>query len=240
MCESMNEVYVLDKSVRLLQPENGFKSAIDAVLLAAACPVKSGQRLLDLGCGVGTVGFCVLERIKVHVTAVDIEPAFIELGNKNNELNNKSIEFINEDIRNFSPEQCFDHAVCNPPFLESGTYVTSPKEKVAVARGHQDTDLSIHDWINAGAKNLLQGGSLTLIHRADALDRILVSMDQRFGDIEIIPFWPKEGSAAKRIIVRAKKGRKSPLKILPGITLHDAGGDYTNAAQAILREKAAI
>lgn len=236
MGTDQSEIYVLDKRIKLKQPEKGFRTSIDGVLLAAACPVKSRQTVLDMGCGVGTVIFCIAERVSSAVfTGVDINAAYIKLAEQNADLNKKDAVFIASDIRDFSPEDCFDHVVCNPPFLEAGQHVSSPDGDVATARGHQQNDLSLQDWIDAGYRNLKQGGSLSMIHRADMTDRIIHAMGTRFGAIEIIPLWPRKGVSAKRIIVRATKDRKSPAAIHPGLVLHEADGAYTAAAEDILR-----
>ena len=52
--------------------------------------------------------------------------------------------------------------------------------------------------------------------------------------------WPGAGKPAKRIVVRARKGVGSPTRLLPGIILHEADGHYTAAAEAVLRDAAAI
>ena len=49
----LTETYLLGQRVTCLQPENGFRVAIDAVLLAAAVPARPGQRTMDVGCGSG-------------------------------------------------------------------------------------------------------------------------------------------------------------------------------------------
>jgi tRNA1(Val) A37 N6-methylase TrmN6 len=61
-----------------------------------------------------------------------------------------------------------------------------------------------------------------------------------FGAMELLPLWPRAGIAAKRVLVRARKGARSPAKILPGLTLHEADGRFTDAAEAILRDAAQI
>ena len=56
---SLTEDMLLDGRVKLAQPVDGLRTAIDAVLLAASVPVKAGQHVLDLGCGAGAVSLCL-------------------------------------------------------------------------------------------------------------------------------------------------------------------------------------
>ena len=225
--------------VRLLQPDGGFHTSIDAVLLAAACPAQSGQSVIDLGCGVGAAGFCVLERVKdASLTGIDIQEDHINLARQNAELNHKTAEFINGDIKEFNTEARFQHVICNPPYLEDGTHSKSPSAPRAKALGHDETTLE--DWITA-AFNLIKGqGSLTLIHRADHIDKIIHLLTPRFGAVEIIPLWPKAGTQAKRVIIRCAKHKKTPATLHAGIVLHQENGEYTPEAENILRGGAAI
>jgi len=240
------QIYVLDKKVRLLQPAKGFRTSLDSVMLAAACQAGPGDRVLDMGCGVGGAAFCLLYRVKgCFITGIDNQQEYIDLANKNIPLNNETerCEFGCRDIRTFTvsgPKQRFDHVICNPPYLDSGQHTRSPDAGRAAALGHDDADMSVKDWIDAGFNLLKPGGSLTLIHRADALDRILQALGRRFGAVEVIPLWPHAGEAAKRIIVRARKDRKTPAVVHPGLVLHDAKGKYTAKADRILRGAKAI
>ena len=59
----------------MLQPQNGYRAGLDAVLLAAAAPATPGIRVLDVGAGVGVVGLAVARRIAdAHVTLVERDP----------------------------------------------------------------------------------------------------------------------------------------------------------------------
>lgn len=230
-------IHVLDKRVRLLQTAQGFRTSLDSVFLAAACKARSGDYILDLGCGVGSAGLCVLWRVPgTRLTGVEIQPESHALAQENAVLNGmgERCGFMQADIRDFRGKG-FDHAICNPPYLEAGTHTASPSESLALARGHQDPDTTLQDWVDAAHKALKSGGGFTMIHRADYTDKIVRALGPRFGAVEIIPLWPRAGEAARRVIIRAVKGRKSACILHPGIVLHEAEGEYTAAADAVLK-----
>jgi tRNA1(Val) A37 N6-methylase TrmN6 len=237
------EIYVLDRRVRLLQPEEGFRTSLDSVMLAAACPAREGERVLDMGCGVGGAGFCLLARVPgCHVTGVELQADHVALAERNIALNGAEgrAAFACADIRDFMPdcppEARFDHIICNPPYLDAGAHTPSPQAKLATARGHAGAEMGVKDWVDAGFRLLESGGSLTLIHRADQADRIIQALGRRFGALALIPLWPHAEEAAKRVIIRAVKDRRSPATLHPGIVLHGADGAYTPEAEAILRD----
>ena len=230
------DIYILGKALRLKQIEGGFHSGLDAVMLAAACPAKDGAHILDLGTGVGAAGLAALYRLpETKLTGVDIQADHIEAALYNAQENGMEAraEFICADIREFR-EARFEHVICNPPYMEAGAHAPSPSEKRAKALGHEDTTLE--DWIACAFDCLKGQGSLTMIHRADMIDKIILATGKRFGAVEIIPLWPRAEAPAKRVIVRAYKHKKSPANIHPGIVLHHEDGSYTKEAEAILRQ----
>lgn len=240
---STQEIYVLNKRLKLRHSAAGFKTSIDSVLLAAACPAKAGDHVLDMGCGVGGAGLCVLTRIDgVQLTGVEIQKDHAELARYNAKTNDKgeACEFICSDIRDYNNENTFHHVICNPPYLEAGAHLRSPSIEKATAMGHDDKDVSVKDWIDVAYNAMKSNGSLSMIHRADKTDKIITALGKRFGAVEIIPLWPRQGEDAKRVIIRAIKHRKSPARLHAGLILHDENGEYTEAAEKILRGARAL
>lgn len=238
-----SEIHVLDHKVRLIQAEGGFRTSLDSVFLASACLAAPGERILDMGCGVGSASFCLLWRVPgAHVTGADIQQDHVEIAKSNIALNDRQgqADFICVDIRDYRVEDRFHHIICNPPYLEDGNYTPSPSAPRATALGHHGTDVTLQDWLDAGFHNLKPGGSFTMIHRADMADKIIKGLGKRFGAVEIIPLWPHAGRDARRVIIRAIKNRHTPCRLHSGIILHEDDGSYTRQANAILRDGNAL
>lgn len=235
-------IQVLDGRVTLRQIDGGFRTSMDSVMLAASCPAKSGQHILDLGCGVGSVGLCVLERIAdSRLMGVDIQADHVETAWKNAALNgmDERADFECADILTLAMES-FDHVVCNPPYFEAGAHLHSPSPARARAIGYIDRAVGIEDWITCAFNHIKGQGSLSLIHEAGQIDNIIHALygaqgGRRFGAVEIFPLYPHAGEAAKRVIIRAWKHKKSPAIIHSGIIMHESDGRYTAAADCVLR-----
>lgn len=118
------ETTLLNGRIELLQPKVGFHASIDTVFLAAAVPVKARMHLLDVGCGVGSVGLCVLARTRdIHLTGIDIQQDLIDLAQKNAVLNNTEAlcRFVAGDIRKEKEivDNAFSVVMMNPPYQEA-------------------------------------------------------------------------------------------------------------------------
>jgi len=91
-----------------------------------------------------------------------------------------------------------------------------------------------------------EGGTITLIHRADRLADILRLLEPKAGSAQVRPIQPFADQPAKRVVVRAIKTGKAPMRLLPPLILHDrpqesgGGGKHTAETEAILRGSAAL
>jgi len=233
---------LLDGRVRLCQPIRGYRAAIDPVLLAAAVPARDGECILDLGTGVGAAALCLLARVPaLRLVGLDRDPGLAALARHNAARNAVGDRFhaLSGDVAAapLRPARV-DQVMANPPYLppDRGRRSPDPARDRANVEGHA----ALADWITAALRLVRPRGAVTVIHRADRLDALLAALHGRAGAVEVCPIWPRAGQPARRVVVRARRDRRTPLRLAPGLVLHDADGQPTAAAEAVLRAGCAL
>jgi tRNA1(Val) A37 N6-methylase TrmN6 len=235
---------VLGGRLRLKQPAKGHRFGHDAILLAAACPARAGEQVVDLGAGVGAAGLALVARVDgCVVTLVEIEPALAALAAENAQRNGLGARVravvldSAESARAFAAAGLQPESVArvlmNPPFNNPVRQRTSPDRSRRVA--HAGTSAALTAWVRTAARLLRPRGTLSLIWRADGTPEVLAALAPAFGAIMLMPVHPKPDAAAIRILVRATKASGAPLELLPGLVLADVKGNPTAEAEAVLR-----
>jgi tRNA1(Val) A37 N6-methylase TrmN6 len=235
---------LLGGKVQLAQPTDGYRVAIDPILLAAATPVERGARVLDAGCGTGAAMLCLLAR-DARCTAVGVEAAddLADLARANIAANGLAsrASVMTADLAALSEDadgRPFDVVMTNPPFLPARSGTASPQRQRRAA--HVES-MTLESWIAACLAVLRPGGWLVMIQRADRTAEICAALAEETGGVGLMPLWPRTDAAlARRLIVRARKGSRGPTRLGRGLVLHEADGRYTEAAQAVLRHGAPL
>ncbi len=239
-----------DGRLHLWQPRKGFRAGIDSVLLAAAMPVRAGERVFEAGSGPGVAALCLLARVaQVHITGVEINPDYATLARANAARNHlgERLHIIEGNAlragKADGPGQpgelrpgTFDHAFANPPFHAASA--TRPSPDAGKAAAHV-ADAPLIEWVRTLTRMVRPKGTVSLILPATALPDLLSAMQAaHVGGIAIAPLWPRAGQAANRVIVQGRRGVKTPARLLPGLVLHESGNAFTEETERILRHRA--
>jgi len=236
----------LGQKLTIRQPVKGFRSGHDAVLLAAfADPSDSGQ-VVELGSGSGVASLCLARRrADIQVTGIEQDPALVLLAQDNAGENHLSdrVRFITGDIEGkfadlgLAPSQ-FDTVIANPPFYRAGAVNDLPE--AGRQQAHIGDAQTLDKWVACACALVKAKGHVVFVHRADALTDLLQVMSPRLGDLHLMPIFPRPGAEATRILVRGRRDSRAPLRLSQGLILQDAAAQPSDAAQAVLREGAAL
>jgi tRNA1(Val) A37 N6-methylase TrmN6 len=240
---AITEDRFLGGRVTLRQSADGYRAGMDAALLAAACGAQPGARVIEAGCGPGAALLsAAVRRPGARFIGVERDAAAASLARENIALNALAdrVEVMDGDVGQpfkalgLSP---FDAAMANPPYFDGTARIRGP---AAAKAGAWIADDGLGAWIAFLLAAVRDGGAVTLIHRADRLADILAALGPKAGAFQVRPVQPFADAPAKRVLVRAIRGGKAPLALLPALVLHQRGGGHDPRAEAILRGEAAL
>jgi len=121
----------------------------------------------------------------------------------------------------------------NPPFFAEAAAQVSPNSGKAKANvmGSEGLD----SWLKFLTAVVKPHGTITIIHRAEALPALTRAFAGRAGGLKIYPLFPKARVPASRVIIQGIKGSRAQSRLLQGQVMHKADGTFTTRVQAVLR-----
>jgi tRNA1(Val) A37 N6-methylase TrmN6 len=237
----------LGGKLRLRQPKSGHRAGHDAMLLAAATPARPGDRVVDLGAGVGAAGLAVARHVAgIKLVLVEIDAGLVELSRANAIANAIAAETLLLDVTSgpdsfasagLAPESV-DVVLMNPPFNDASRHRASPDKAREIA--HVAGEQTLEAWVHASRRILKSGGDLAMIWRADGIAEVLAALGRGFGSLMILPVHGDAASPAIRVLVRATKGGRAPTRLLTGLVLNDKAGGASLDVQTILAGEAQL
>jgi tRNA1(Val) A37 N6-methylase TrmN6 len=243
----LTEDAFLGGQLRLKQKRSGHRAGHDAILLAAATQAQPGDRVVDLGAGIGTAGLALARRvIGISLSLVEIDPELAELARVNAAANAIAAETIVLDVT--ADAQAFaahglvpdsvDVVLTNPPFNDPARHRGSPDQSRHTA--HVATEETLNAWVHAARRILRSNGALTLIWRADGITEVLAALSRGFGSLAILPVHGEASRPAIRVLVRAIKGGRAPTRLLPGLMLNEESIVPKKQVREILEKRAVL
>lgn len=225
------------------QRRDGYRFSVDAVLAAHFTVPKSGQRVLDLGCGCGVIGLILAYRFAdVTACCLEFQEDLAALAEENGRRNGFGERFsvLRGDVRNIArvmvPES-FDLVVCNPPYRKQHSGRINQGDQAACAR--HELNGGIDDFVRAAAFAVKNRGKVVFVYPARRGNTLLAALHgQRLTPKRLQPVYSYPGAeSARLILIEAIKNGGEQIEILAPLYIYERrNGDYSSALQTLYRE----
>lgn len=164
----------LDKLIgtwRVWQLRRGHRFSTDDLVTAwrASLALPGAKRLLDLGCGIGSVGLSTLNHVGEDATLVGVEAQEVSVGLVRRTVETNGLQhrvrIVHGDLRDPAVvEGRFDLVTGSPPYVPVGTGVISENPQRAGAR--IELRGSVYDYCEAAARWMAPGGRFAFVMAA--------------------------------------------------------------------------
>lgn len=226
--ETLHEV---NEHIRLIQRAEGLTFGSDAYLLAAFTRGRRNASAVDLGSGTGIIPLLCLARNKAaHVTAVEIQPAFAELIDRNGALNGMSerLTSLCADVREITAATVggeVDLVTANPPYMAPRSGARNHADEKYLAR--HEVCGTVMDFCAAAGRLLKHGGRFCCVFRPERLVDLMQGM--RGAHLEPKRMTPVQATYAARpsmVLVEAVKYASPSMLVTPPLCLWEADGEH--------------
>ena len=216
----------------LYQPELGYCYNSDSIFLYDFVnSFKPKGRVLDVGAGCGVLGLLVArDNKKVELEAVERQEVFVELARTNARVNNIKYTLHDNDFLNLHDNDKYDYIISNPPFYPSGVQ-KSENEIIFTAR--YNVNLPLPPFFKKVSQLLKPQSHFIFCYDATQFGLICVELEKvklRVVDVQFVH--PKIDRTASLVMIHARNGSKSMMKVLPPFISFD-GKEFSQKAQEI-------
>ncbi|SMP76055.1 tRNA1Val (adenine37-N6)-methyltransferase [Desulfonatronum zhilinae] len=218
----------------LVQPKQGFRFSIDALLLACFAAGRQHRKVIDLGtgCGVISLGLLLIDPKErspgesFHVLGVDSNREMVAAAQANTEKLDFGTRFtpvignvaaMNE-IPGFRPGS-FDAVLCNPPYrpVGHGRMPSNPAKQSAMF----ETGTRIEDFLKAASLALATRGRLYMVHLPEHLPRLLGHLAAaNLAPKRLRLVHPHQNKPASLLLLETRKGGNPGLSVEAPLILY--------------------
>lgn len=222
--------------------DGAFKPSTDTFLLGGFADVRRGDRVCDLGAGIGLLGLLLLGREpELHVTDIDVNETACAMAAESAAANGLEdrITVRCGDLRDRAAlpgTNSFDLCVSNPPYFPPGT------GRVAEGRrGAARAEVSCtFDQLCAAAGYLLRsGGRFCCVHRAERTAELLETLRRHRLEPKALRFVQKDACTPPRLVLLGcRRDGGTGLTVHTPLLLQDEhGGESQELRRIYFRDR---
>ena len=226
-------------ALTIVQPANGYRFAIDSILLARFADVRPRDHVLELGAGCGVISVAIAASGRPRqIVALEIQPDLVDLIARNALLNNcNHLTALRADLRrrtipSLKPSS-FDVVVANPPYRAIRTGRISPNPARRIAR--DESNATLDAFIRAATRYCKDGGRPSFILTAARSVELIATLRKHHLEPKRLRFvHPHADRPATTLLIEARKRGGIEALIEPPLILYESLGVYTAEARRLL------
>lgn len=229
------------ENIKIIQKDDVFSFSLDSMLLANFIDANKAQQIIDLGTGNAPIPLFLTLKTNAKIYGIEIQEEPFDLAQRSVELNHleNQITIIKDDLKGIYKKlgaNTFDIVCSNPPYFKvSDTSIINKNDTLTIAR--HEVKANVNDIIEEASKLLVDGGKLYIIHRIERMPEIIKLLENKnFGIKRMQLIYPKEDGNAYMFIIESKKNKKTDLKIIKPLVVHN-NGRYTEEVLKIFNFK---
>ena len=220
--------------------DKAFLPSTDSFLLGSFPKLRKGDRVCDLGAGMGLLGLLLWAREpSVRLTAVELQGDACDLCRRNyadNGIDGTVLQADLRDCKRLVQAGSCDLVICNPPYFDPNSGFTAEGER-GQARSELTADLN--DVCAAAAWLLPTGGRFAVVYRAEKLAELLETAKKFHIFPKRLRFIQKNVFSIPRLfLLECRKDGHPGLQVDPVLLLEDVHGRETeDVRDAYFRDK---
>ena len=212
------------KDLKILRDTNLQSPTLDSVILSDFVKInRKVRKVLDIGSGNGIISLILSKKMKAKIIGVEIQEELYNLSLMNLKLNNLEVEYILDDVYNYSKNlhQEFDVIVSNPPyFVENNENQLRDNQNLQIARN--ELSLKIEDIIKISDRVLKNMGHLYLVFRVSRLEEVIKYLQGTKLVIKELQFvYTKKNEDALLVLVDIVKGANIGVVVRSPLNVYD-------------------
>lgn len=215
---------------KIFQDDTLYNFSTDACLLANFVEFNKNDVVVDFCSGNGIVG--ILSSIKNNykkIYLLEMQECLSSLAEKSVEYNQlKDIEVINDKIQNtnkYFENESVSVITCNPPYKKPQNHKLGNNLHLNMC--NYEIEITLEEIIKQASKILKFGGKFYMINDINRLEETFVLLNKYGLKTKILNIvQPKINKPSNVFLIKAVKGAKSGIKVLPTIILNDENGNY--------------
>lgn len=224
--------------IRMKISDAQFRVSTDSMVLADFCRIKSGSRVLDLGCGCGTLGLLLLGADgTLHVSGIEIQEAAACQAQENAEENGFSdhLHIVCGDLRQAHAEIApggFDCVLSNPPYYPPKSGHLHTQDSLSAARS--EICCPFDALCAAAARALRWDGRFFLVHKPERLVDLMTGLRAARLEPKRIRFVRhRAGSSVNLVLIESRLGGRPGLQYEPDQFLYEQTGELSAEGRRI-------